>query len=185
MQCDNCHNQSQTCHKSHDKWNMAVSAQWSYCRGYHCVCGFERPWSDEKISCDHATATKPRMSAAVLLAYFYLQPLTQSIAMFMLRRAFRHSFMYIVKDIPNVLPMEVANFSWPMLHLWGYQLLLPTVVKYSSWESAIIFQSFQTCASKRTTQWVHLAVASSIPSYHILINLRENRASLLQTASRG
>ena len=25
VQCDNYHNQSQTCHKSHDKWNMAAS----------------------------------------------------------------------------------------------------------------------------------------------------------------
>ena len=25
VQCDNCHNQSQTWHKSHDKWNMAAS----------------------------------------------------------------------------------------------------------------------------------------------------------------
>ena len=25
VQCDNCHNQSQTCHKSHAKWNVATS----------------------------------------------------------------------------------------------------------------------------------------------------------------
>ena len=36
--------------------------------GYHRrVCGFERPCSDEnKISCDHATVTKSRRSAAPL-----------------------------------------------------------------------------------------------------------------------
>ena len=47
VQCDNCHNQSQTYHKSHDKWNMAASGvvwtpfwiKWQVI----AVCGFERP----------------------------------------------------------------------------------------------------------------------------------------------
>ena len=33
--------------------------------GYSRVCGFERPWSN-KISCNHATATKLQRSAAAL-----------------------------------------------------------------------------------------------------------------------
>ena len=39
LQCDNCHNQSQTCNKTHHKWNMAASG-WALDHGrdmYKCA----------------------------------------------------------------------------------------------------------------------------------------------------
>ena len=57
VQCDNCHNQSQTCHKSHDKWNMAASwicvdAILNKIAGYRRVCGMERRKQNLMRSCN-------------------------------------------------------------------------------------------------------------------------------------
>ena len=51
------------------QWNC-VDAILNKIAGYRRVSGFKRPWSDEnKISCDHATATKSRRSAAASTLY--------------------------------------------------------------------------------------------------------------------
>ena len=49
------------------QWSCVQDAILNKIAGYRRVCHFERPWCDEnKISCDHATTTKSRRSAAAI-----------------------------------------------------------------------------------------------------------------------